>query len=246
MCFLLILVGWWGEVCRLPGMELLRLSVAARRVGVHPGTLRLWANEGKVPVVWVGRERRFSVEALDALTGAAGSGGRREALYVRVSGTSGQESSLAAQEAELRASASGVVAAVFKDRASGLRESRPGLDRLVKRAVAGEFTHVRVTHADRLARFGTGWLIQVLAHHGVEVEVMHAKGAAGGMEELLDDFMSLVATFAGRMYGMRSREARRRLLAEAENRVEHAASAGASAGGSAAGAVSRAGGGGGG
>jgi excisionase family DNA binding protein len=50
-------------------MELLRLAVAARRVGVHPGTLRLWANEGRVPVVWVGRERRFSNEALDALTG---------------------------------------------------------------------------------------------------------------------------------------------------------------------------------
>ncbi|MFD4263756.1 IS607 family transposase [Streptomyces sp. NPDC058534] len=206
-------------------MELLRLSVAARRVGVHPGTLRLWANQGRVPVVWVGKERRFSVEALDGLTGGGDGGGRREALYARVSGTSGQESSLAAQEAELRGSASGAVVAVFRDRASGLRESRPGLDRLLKRAAAGEFTHVRVTHADRLARFGTGWLIQVLAHHGVEVEVMHAKGAAGGMEELLDDFMSLVATFAGRMYGMRSREARRRLLAEAGHRIEHPASA---------------------
>ncbi|MDH6626342.1 excisionase family DNA binding protein [Streptomyces sp. LBL] len=107
-------------------MELLRLAVAARRVGVHPGTLRLWANEGRVPVVWVGRERRFSSEALDALTGCPGVAGRREALYVRVPGSGGQESSLAAQEAELRASASGVVVAVFKDRASGLRESRPG------------------------------------------------------------------------------------------------------------------------
>ncbi|WP_327242408.1 IS607 family transposase [Streptomyces sp. NBC_01320] len=204
-------------------MELLRLAVAARRVGVHPGTLRLWANEGKVPVVWVGRERRFSSSALDSLTGAPDAPERREALYVRVSGTSGQESSLAAQEAELRASASGVVVAVFKDRASGLRESRPGLDRLLKRAAAGEFTHVRVTHGDRLARFGAGWLTQVLAHHHVTVEVLHAKGAAGGMEELLDDFMSLVATFAGRMYGMRSRAARRRLLAEAEGRVEHPA-----------------------
>jgi predicted site-specific integrase-resolvase len=48
---------------------------------------------------------------------------RREALYVRVSGTRGQESSLAAQEAELRTSACGAVIAVFKDRASGLRES---------------------------------------------------------------------------------------------------------------------------
>lgn len=77
-------------------MELLRLAVAVRRVGVHPGTLRLWANEGKVPVVWVGRERCFSIEALGALTGSAASAERREALYVRVSGTSGQESSLAA------------------------------------------------------------------------------------------------------------------------------------------------------
>ncbi|WP_445527540.1 recombinase family protein [Streptomyces cyslabdanicus] len=203
-------------------MELLRLAVAARRVGVHPGTLRLWANEGRVPVVWVGRERRFSSEDLDVLTGCPDVAGRREARYVRVSGTSGQESSPAAQEAELRASAwGGVVVAVFKDRASGLRESRPGLDRMLKRAAQGEFTHVRVTHGDRLARFGAGWLIQVLAHHRVCVEVLHAKGAAGGMEELLDDFMSLVATFAGRMYGMRSRETRRRLLAEAECRMEH-------------------------
>ncbi|MEU7703964.1 recombinase family protein [Streptomyces nodosus] len=103
--------------------------------------------------------------------------------------------------------------------ASGLRESRPGLDRLLKRAAAGEFTHVRVTHRDRLARFGAAWLIEVLAHRGVAVEVLHARGTAGGMEELLDDFMSLVATFAGRMYGLRSREARRRLLAEAGERM---------------------------
>lgn len=204
-------------------MELLRLAVAARRVGVHPGTLRLWANQGKVPVVWVGRERRFSSAALEVLTGGPGAVDRREALYVRVSGTSGQESSLAAQEAELRASACGAVIAVFKDRASGLRESRPGLDRLLKRAAQGEFTHVRVTHGDRLARFGAGWLTQVLAHHHVTVEVLHVKGTVGGMEELLDDFMLLLATFAGRMYGLRSREARQRLLAEAGDRMENPA-----------------------
>ncbi|MGW1157619.1 recombinase family protein [Streptomyces sp. NPDC002519] len=119
----------------------------------------------------------------------------------------------------MRASASGVVVAVFRDRASGLRESRPGLDRLLKRAAAGEFTHVRVTRRDRLARFGASWLIEVLAHRQVAVEILHAKGTAGGVEELLDDFMSLVAAFAGRMYGLRSREARRRLLAEADERI---------------------------
>ncbi len=39
------------------------------------------------------------------------------------------------------------------------------------------------------------------------------------MDELLADFMSLVATFAGRMYGIRSHEARARLLDRAADRL---------------------------
>lgn len=119
------------------------------------------------------------------------------------------------QETELRASSRGEVVAVFKDRASGLRENRPGLGRLLAAAAGGEFTVVRVTHEDRLARFGVGWLRMLLSRDGVAVEVLHPKGSAGGREELLADFMALVATFAGRLYGIRSRETRQRLLAEA-------------------------------
>jgi predicted site-specific integrase-resolvase len=58
---------------------------------------------------------------------------------------------------------------VFKDRASRLRESRVGLDRMLKAAAAGEFTVVRVAQEDRLARFGVSWLPQLLAVHGVDV-----------------------------------------------------------------------------
>jgi predicted site-specific integrase-resolvase len=140
---------------------------------------------------------------------------RVEGLYVRVSGSSGQETSLDAQEAELRATTTGSGLIVFKDRSSGLRESRPGLDRLFAAAREGRITVVRVTYEDRLARFGVGWLRELLARDGVSVEVLHVKGSAGGMDELLADFMSLVATFAGRMYGIRGREAKQRLLARA-------------------------------
>ena len=197
-------------------MPLLRLGPAAEYIGVHPVTLRRWADEGRVAVTWVGRERRFDSAALDAFTGhSQPQRPRREAFYVRVSGTTGQESSLVAQEAQLRATATAEVVAVFKDKASGLRENRPGLSRLLKAAAAGDFTVVRVTHHDRLARFGTAWLAALLARDGVGVEVLHPKGSAGGVEELLADFMSVVATFAGRMYGIRSREAKRRLLAAA-------------------------------
>lgn len=97
-----------------------------------------------------------------------------------------------------------------------MREHRTGLDRLLKRARAGEFTHLRVTHEDRLARFGAAWITALLARDQVTVEVLHPKSAApGGTEELLADFMSLVASFSGRLYGIGSRQARRRLLAAA-------------------------------
>lgn len=204
-------------------MALLRLSAAAKRLGVHPGTLRLWADCGKVPFLWVGAdqpERRFEEADLEAFLGRGPAPRpRQEALYVRVSGATGRESSLQAQEQQLRATASGAVVAVYRDRASGLRERRPGLERLLAAAADGKFTVVRVTHADRLARFGGRWLEQLLARDGVGVEVLHPKGSAGGMEELLEDFMSLVAAFAGRLYGIRSREARRQLLAAAEERT---------------------------
>jgi putative resolvase len=197
-------------------VELLRLSRAAKRLGIHPVTLRLWADSGKIPVTWVGRERRFSSSDIDAVKIPSGESAQRprlEGLYVRVSGTTGQESSLEAQEAELRATATGTVARVFRDRASGLREDRPGLEKLLAAAADGQVTVVRVTHEDRLARFGAGWLQRLLAAHGATVEVLHPK-AQSGREELLEDFISLVTMFAGRLYGMRSAAARRRLLAE--------------------------------
>jgi putative resolvase len=198
-------------------MELLRMSKAAERLGIHPMTLRQWAIDGKIPFSWVGRERRFSsadVENMKRGSGAMSSRPRLELLYVRVSGSSGQGTSLAAQEEELRATATGTVVRVVGDRGSGLRESRPGLNRVLAMVSDGSVTVVRVTHEDRLARFGVGWLKRLLAVHGVTLEVLHPK-KSGGRDELLDDFVSLVATFAGRLYGMRSAEARRRLLAEA-------------------------------
>lgn len=194
------------------------MSKAAGRLGIHPMTLRQWAIDGKIPFSWVGRERRFSsvdVENMKRGGGSASSLPRLELLYVRVSGSSGQEPSLAAQEEELRATAAGTV---VRDRGSGLRESRPGLDRVLAMVSDGSVTVVRVTHEDRLARFGVGWLKSLFAVHGVTLEVLHPN-KSGGRDELLEDFASLVTTFAGRLYGMRSAQARRRLLAEAGQRA---------------------------
>jgi predicted site-specific integrase-resolvase len=82
-------------------------------------------------------------------------------------------------------------------------------------AADGQVTVVRVTHEDRLAPFGPRWLRRLLSVHGATVEVLRPK-AQGGREELLGDFISLVTTFAGRLNGMRSAAARKRLPAESD------------------------------
>lgn len=192
------------------------MSKAAKRLGIHPMTLRQWAIDGKIPFTWVGCERRFSsldVENMKRGSDSASSRPRLELLYVRVSGSSGQESSLEAQEAELRTTSTGEIVKVVRDRGSGLKENRPGLNRVLAMVSDGSVTVVRVTHEDRLARFGVGWLKRLFTVYGVTVEVLHPK-KLGGRDELLEDFVSLVTTFAGRLYGMRSAENRRRLLAE--------------------------------
>src|SRR6185437_2403389 len=115
-------------------MELLRLSRAVRRLRVRPVTLRSWADSEKIPVTWVGRERRFSFGDIDAMKvpgGGCTDGPRPEGLYVRVLGTTGQEPALDEQEAELRATAAGMVVRVFRDRASGLQEDRPGPEKVL-------------------------------------------------------------------------------------------------------------------
>ena len=58
-----------------------------------------------------------------------------------------------------------------------------------------------------------------LERDGVSLEGAHPKGSGGGLEELLEDFTALVATFAGRMYGIRSQEAQRWLLVQAQQKV---------------------------
>jgi hypothetical protein len=63
----------------------------------------------------------------------------------------------------LRATATGTVVRVFRDRASGLREGQLGLEKLLAATADGQVTVVRVTHEDRLARSGAGRLRRLLA-----------------------------------------------------------------------------------
>jgi excisionase family DNA binding protein len=76
--------------------ELLSLSEAARRLGVHPSTLRRWADAGDIKVsVTPGGHRRFAVADLTGAAGVAGAAGAAgvsgAAGVAGAAGTSGVE-----------------------------------------------------------------------------------------------------------------------------------------------------------
>lgn len=186
--------------------------------------MRKAAAEGRLPSRRTGSGQRIFEQAdLDLYLGRPAAGrtpsARIEALYCRVSGSAGQESSLANQEAMLRESATGAVYRVYKDRGSGLREKLAGLDRLLDDVARGHFTVVRVVWRDRLARFGVVWIERYLSVVGVTVEVLREQGEISLAEELMDDFMALLASFSGRFYRLRSKQNQRRLLDDAGARL---------------------------
>jgi len=91
------------------------------------------------------------------------------------------------------------------DVASGLSDKRPGLLRLMKMARQGEITDIAVTYKDRLARFGFGYLENFFSGYGVAIHVVDGEDDRKSLqEELVDDLISIVTSFSGRLYGLRS------------------------------------------
>lgn len=95
------------------------------------------------------------------------------------------------------------VSAVIKEVASGVNDTRPKLTALLKDDSWGTLV---VEHKGRLSRVGFAWFEVLLGCQGRRVVV--ANTAVEEKADLLEDFVSIIYSFAARLYGLRS--ARRR------------------------------------
>lgn len=129
----------------------------------------------------------------------------KAAVYARVS-THKQRDDLERQADRMTqfANAAGLsVVAVVREIASGVNDSRPKLTALLKDDSWGTLV---VEHKDRLSRVGFGWFEVLLGVQGRRVVV--ANEAVEEKSDLMEDFVSIIYSFAARLYGLRS--ARRR------------------------------------
>ena len=185
--------------------KLLRVSKAAHELGLHPFTVRKWIKQGKIHAVWVGQEARVPRAEIERLVGKSDQ--RLLVLYGRVS-RQGQKEDLERQLAHLQAWAKaerpGANALVLSDIGSGLKASRKHLQRLLTLVIEDQVGEVVVTTASRLTRFGSEYLQVLFDSFGVRLTVLESDEDKTPEQELTEDLLAIIASFSGRLYGMRS------------------------------------------
>ena len=92
---------------------------------------------------------------------------------------------------------------IIRDTGSGLNTKRKGLVRLIEMAKNHEIKRIFITSKDRLTRFGYEYLEELFAMAGVELTTLQEEENKDLQEELVDDMISLLASFSGKLYRMR-------------------------------------------
>jgi putative resolvase len=195
----------------------------ADELGVHTQTVKNWCRDEKIDFTRTpGGHRRIPHRELLRLSGDTQQTDK-VAIYGRVSGhAQKQDGDLDRQLESLTDYAHNhgwSIENKYSDVGSGLNEKRRGLNKLLDDAEDADYGRVLVTYQDRLTRFGFSYLKRLLDQYGVEITVINEETDKTAHEELVDDLLQLVASFAGKLYGMRSSK-RNRIVETVEAEVE--------------------------
>jgi putative resolvase len=196
--------------------RLLHPKEAAYELGVSTKTIHRWDQAGKLRTVrTVGNQRRIPLEEVVRLRRQGERAAERCVLYARVSSArQEQDGNLVRQTARLQEAAAArgyAVIQVITEQASSLNEKRKGMKKLL--ALIGEqaVDVVLIEYPDRLVRFSFGYLEQAFSWKDVRLEVLDPPKHQEPTEELMQDLLTIVTVFAGRLYGHRARGLRKRV-----------------------------------
>ena len=93
-------------------------------------------------------------------------------------------------------------AEIITDVASGLNYRRKGLASILERLHQGDKLTLVVAYRDRLARFGTELIEQILQQNGGELLVLNQRDLSPP-EELTQDLLAILTVFSARANGLR-------------------------------------------
>ena len=180
----------------------------ADELGVHRQTVKRWCRDDEIDYTRTpGGSRRIPRRELLRLSGDARPTDR-VALYARVSSHGQKENGdLDRQIERLRNYAHDhgwTVENTYTDVGSGLNEDRRDIDLLLDDMREADYGRILITYEDRLTRFGFSYLERYFDCYGVTITAIEDETDKSAQEELVDDLIKLVASFSGKLYGMRS------------------------------------------
>ncbi len=192
--------------------RLYRTREVAELLNISVSGIKKWIREGKIHAIRIGRFWMIPESEVRRILSGVERGEVRAAIYARVnSHKQKKDGNLERQIERLRSycSAKGYkIVDVITDVSSGLKEDRGGLQKLFILVEKHQVDVVVVEFRDRLARFGFEYLDRYFKSHGVRIEVVE-ESEKGYMEEFIEDFASIIISFAARIYGKRSQKFRR-------------------------------------
>lgn len=180
----------------------------AKLLGVSRVTVVKWIKSGRIVAYSVHGKWRIPYSEVErVLRGVQRV--RRVAIYARVSSNT-QRDDLERQVEALKLwvykNLPNAEYVVVTDIASGLNEDRRGLRKLIEMAKRKEVQAVVIAYRDRLTRFGFEYLKTLFDTLGIDVYVAFQEEPKDYVQELVEDFLEIVTSFASRIYGKRSKK----------------------------------------
>lgn len=189
----------------------------AKQIGVTPQTIRNWVNKDMIPSHIAPSGRTFFTDEDVTQIINKKQNTRIWAHYARSS--CGSKTALQNQLNQLEEKY-GTPEYTIKDSASGLNEKRKGLQKILDLARDKKITDIAITTEDRLTRFGYEYLKRYLTENGVNIHILTGTTEKQPEAELIDDFMTLLASFSGRYYHLRNNKNEKKFLKDIENQVK--------------------------
>lgn len=199
--------------------DYIRISQAAKMLKVTPQTIRKYAKQGKIDTAKTpGGQTLYSLNSIQEYLPQTQPTQNRHKTAHYARSNDGDKKKINTQLKQLE-QAHGTPEYTYTDKASGLNENRPGLKRLLKDVQQGKIDTLIITQKDRLTRFGYSYLEQLFGSYGVKIIVAFDEEDKTLQEELMQDFMSLIASFSGKFYRLRGYEQQKQLLHDAEDKI---------------------------
>jgi len=181
-------------------MEFVASRVAAKKLDIHPNSLRKLANTGRIEhIVTPSGQRRYNIDSFISKRLQTEVDDRKKICYCRVS-SSKQKPDLKRQIQYL--SKKFPDHEIISDVGSSLNYKRPGFNSLLEQVHKNKISEVVVAYKDRLARFGFDFISRVFELHKTKIVVLN-KREVSQEQELTEDLIRIITIYTARYYGRR-------------------------------------------